>query len=354
MKEYQPLLIKKFSKKSYKNTELKRLKKFKLDKTIDLKSSCNAIRICESHNNIVTFFASDKIVHFDLTTDITNEKYPHLKDVITAGNLRKDGKIIYAGLANGVVNMYDAGKKSCLRSYSGYHKLQINSIDIADNLVNFVSCSNDLSIKIFDSSRQEPVHSIEKAHSDYINVTKFLDDNILISGGNDKIIKIWDLRTENKRKPVKTFDNMSINNDILILKSRESFISTAENNLNLFDLRTDKLIYQANPMQSSIRRIVTDITQSRIFAVPSGENFVKCIELGVVPSVTMKNLYSLKFPKEISSFDISADMNRYAVSYLDGEIMIKSRNVEEEDEELYKDQEDKDIEYLEYEFYLSC
>ena len=128
---------------------------------------------------------------------------------------------------------------------------------------------------------------------------------------------------------------------------RDSFISTAENNLNLFDLRTDKLIYQANPMQSSIKRIVADLTQSRIFAVPQGENFVKCIELGKDHSTMMKNLFSLKFPKEISAFDISADMNRYAVAYLDGEIKIKSRNVEEEEEELYKDQEDKDIEFLE-------
>jgi WD40 repeat protein len=354
MKEYQPLSIKKFSKKSYKSTELKRIKKFKEDKAGDLKHTANTIKICQAHSNIVTFFAFDKIFHYDLTSEITNEKYPQLTDVITAGNVRKDGKIIYAGLANGVVNIYDAGKKLCLRSYSGYHKLQINSIDIADNLTHFVTSSNDLSFKIFETSRLEPLYSFDKVHSDYINITKFVDENIIISGGNDKIIKLWDIRSSSgsgssnmKRKPVKTFDNMSINSDILILNTRDRFISTAENNLNMFDLRSDKMVYQINPMQSSIKKIVADFTQSRLFAIPQGENFVKCIELGKEETPSMKNLFSLKFSKEISAFDISGDMNRYAVGFVDGQIQIKSRNVEEEDEEIYKDQEDKDLEFLE-------
>jgi len=347
MKEYQPLTIKKFSKKSYKNTELKRLKKFKEDKAADLKHTCSNIKICPSHPNIVTFFAFDKIFHYDLNTGNTNEKYPQLTDVITAGNVRNDGRIIYAGLANGVVNIYDAGKKLCLRSYPGYHKLQINSIDISDNLVNFVTCSNDLSLKIFDTARLEPVFSIEKAHSDYINTAKYLEENLIISGGNDKIIKIWDLRSDNKRKPAKTFDNLNITSDLLVLKNKERFISTAENYLNIFDLRNEKLLYQANPMQSSIKKLIPDFTNSRLFAVPQGENFVKCLEFGKDNSLSMKNLFSLKFPKEISAFDISGDLNRYAVGYNDGHIQIKSRNVEDEAEEIYKDQEDKDLEYLE-------
>jgi WD40 repeat protein len=64
-------------------------------------------------------------------------------------------------------------------------------------LTDLLSSSNDLSLRIFNLSRNDPILTFEKAHSDYIKTAKYLDENTIISGGFDKYIKIWDIRSVN-------------------------------------------------------------------------------------------------------------------------------------------------------------
>lgn len=69
----------------------------------------------------------------------------------------------------------------------------------------------------------------------------------------------------------------------------------------------------------------------------------------VVELETLKNLYSIKMTNEVNAFDISHDLNRYAAGFSNGNISIKSRSLEDQDDEdRTKDQEDKDMELLEY------
>ncbi len=61
---------------------------------------------------------------------------------------------------------------------------------------------------------------------------------------------------------------------------------------------------------------------------------------------TLKSLFNIKFNREISCFDISSDLNRYAVGFTNGDISIRTR-IQNEEDEIILDQEEKDIELLE-------
>lgn len=104
------------------------------------------------------------------------------------------------------------------------------------------------------------------------------------------------------------------------------------------------MVLQANPIQSNITKLCIDSSKSRLFTVAPGENFVKVLELN-----TFKELFSIKLKNSISAFDISQDMNRYAVSFSSGKIAVMSRNFEDEEEgfDLGKDPESRDMELLE-------
>jgi WD40 repeat protein len=115
-------------------------------------------------------------------------------DKITGGTFRSDGKLLISGLANGIVNVYEPLKKINLRSYKA-HKLQVNCVDISKNFVNFASGSNDMSIKIYNLSEKKPIFSMDNCHNDYITSIRYLDENTLISGSYDKLLKLWDTRT---------------------------------------------------------------------------------------------------------------------------------------------------------------
>jgi WD40 repeat protein len=118
-------------------------------------------------------------------------------------------------------------------------------------------------------------------------------------------------------------------------------LSTAENIVNQWDLRKDEIVNQANPIQGSINKLITDGNYMRLFTICQNETFIKVLDLQ-----TLKNLYTVKFNKEITCFDISGDMNRYAVGFTNGEVSIKSRSTVE-DEENVLDQEQKDLDLLE-------
>lgn len=143
MKEYKPLEVKKYPKKSFKSNEGKKFKKFKETISENHNMTPNAVKICQNNSNLIAYFIFDQIYYYDLSNELTHTKYPFSKDQITAGNLRSDGKIIYSGLINGKVNVYEANKKILLRSFKE-HKLQVNSIEVSNDLVNFVTTSNDM------------------------------------------------------------------------------------------------------------------------------------------------------------------------------------------------------------------
>lgn len=143
MNEYKPLAIKKFSQKINKNNEVRRYKKFKETKSEEINSNCNIIKICESNPNYVAFFVFDNIHYFDLNTDTIITKYPNSTAQITAGNLKRDARLIYSGLNNGKLNVHESHKKLSIKTYNA-HKLQINYIELAENETNFITCSNDL------------------------------------------------------------------------------------------------------------------------------------------------------------------------------------------------------------------
>jgi WD40 repeat protein len=117
-------------------------------------------------------------------------------------------------------------------------------------------------------------------------------------------------------------------------------LSTAENMINQWDLRSDSIVLQANPFQANINRLVCDKAKSRLFTVCQNESFVKVLDMN-----TLKSLFNIKFNREISCFDISSDLNRYAVGFTNCDISIRTR-IQNEDDEIILDQEERDIQLL--------
>src|ERR1035437_8594178 len=70
----------------------------------------------------------------------------------------------------------------------------------------FAACSNDTNIRYFSILENKSVFNIHGAHSDHIKKVSIVNENLILSGSADKIIKLWDIR--NHSKPV-SFSKMS-------------------------------------------------------------------------------------------------------------------------------------------------
>jgi WD40 repeat protein len=56
------------------------------------------------------------------------------------------------------------------------------------------TCGEDKRLGFVDASGKV-AHIIKKAHANPINRVKFANENILISGDDEGVVKVWDLRT---------------------------------------------------------------------------------------------------------------------------------------------------------------
>jgi WD40 repeat protein len=75
--------------------------------------------------------------------------------------------------------------------------IQVNFVEFSPSLTQLATCSNDLSILIYNLSQNEPFSKLKNAHSDYIRCVRYLDENTVITGSLDKTIKLWDIRLVN-------------------------------------------------------------------------------------------------------------------------------------------------------------
>ncbi len=341
--EYTPISQKPFPQKTYKNPEQRQFKKYKIDKEINNSISSIEINFCKTTPSLISIFSLDNIYIHDLISGETVSKFPNINEQITSGIFRNDGKVIISGTESGKIIIHDVINKNVLRKYNE-HTLEVNCIDIDSSLVKFVSSSKDCSFKLFDMSSKKSFLNYSKAHNDYIRTSKFLTDNLILTGGYDKVIKLWDIREDNKSTSL-IFNNNNICEDICVLDS-DYFISTSDNGLILFDVRNGQQLNYLTPVQSSINKIISAKDNQRLFIVTGNESFIKVVDLS---DLSLRSLYTLYFKNKISAFDVSNDMNHYAIGFEDGNNLIKSKNIKEEIDEtkaLNYDQEEADLELL--------
>ena len=325
--EYSPLPQKTFPHKTFKNREQRRLKKYKIDKEIKLNVACTDISFAKKVPTLVSLFSLDSVYVYDIISDSLLTKYPQISDPITAGVLREDGKVVFSGTETGKVVVHDVVNRSVLRKYNG-HSLDVNCIDISSSLISFASVSKDCSMNIYEMANKTPLRTYGKAHSDYAKVVRYLSQDTLLTGGYDKVIKLWDTKS-NSNIPMMEFNNENICEDILIINNSNYFIATSDNQLVLYDVRKNSSrLNSMIPIQSSISKIIGVNENKRLFVVASGENFVKSID---IEDLSMRSLYSLNLKQKISSFGISNDMTHFCVGFESGDAQIRSQNIPLED-----------------------
>ena len=247
--EYSPLPQKLFPHKTYKNKELRQLKKFKTDKEVKLNLSSTDIHFCKNIPTLVSMFVFDNVYIYDILSDQLVTKFPMINEAITVGAMRNDGKVVLSGTESGKIIVHDVINKNVLRKYSA-HTLDVNSIDIDDSLVKFASASKDCSFFIYELASKTPIREYKKSHSDYIKSVRFANCDSVLTGGFDKKIKLWDIR-ENSTNPVMEFDNGNICNHIhLPVQSGSNSVLKAMNRKYTREWYLDRI--------AAIRRMIPD------------------------------------------------------------------------------------------------
>ena len=346
--KYTKTEIKPQSKKSYKNPEQKRFKKYKNTKEIIFPTTANNICCCRGEpKNLVSIFGFNEISIYDTLTDTEISKFNSVvSEKISTGIIRNDGKLILTGDDSGKILIHEIVTKNLIRKYSA-HNLSVTSIDIDSSLVKFISASRDCSFKYFNMISEKPQREYKKCHNDSIMVNKFFDDNTILTGSHDKTIKLWDLRSSLSSSEL-IFDNSDKICDDLNVINDNYFCATADNNIILYDIRKTEQINFVNPVKNTVTKLIKAKNNSRLFLLPPGETFITVLDIS---DLSLRPLFNINLKEKVYSFDIEENLEYFVVGYDGGKNVIRTKPVgtiskseaeEIEKKNLIKMQEDED------------
>ena len=322
---YTKTEIKPQSKKTYKNPEQKRLKKYKTLKEINFSSIATSIYCCrgESSKHLVSIFGANEALIFDTFTSTEVSKFNSISsEQITTGMIRNDGKLILTGDQTGKLFIHEIITKNQIRKYSS-HSLSITSIDIDSSLVKFITSSRDCSFKYFDMINEKPIKDFKKSHNDSIMVNKFFEDNIILTGSHDKTVKLWDIRS-NLFSPELIYNNSDkICDDICVINDNY-FCATGDNNVVLFDIRKNEKINFVNPIKNTITKIIKAKNNARMFCISPGETFFTVLDIS---DLSLRPLYNINLKEIIYAFDVEENLEYFVVGLDGGKNVIRTKPV---------------------------
>ena len=101
------------------------------------------------------------------------------------------------------IDIINSSNRTILRQVKG-HAGPINDVQFIQNKTEFVSCSDDKTIKLWDIPTESTVSTL-KFHTDYVRAVRFHpQSNLLVAGSYDHLISLWDLRS-NESSPISAF-----------------------------------------------------------------------------------------------------------------------------------------------------
>ena len=260
---------------------------------------------------------------------------PHKSQIISL-LLLKDNRIASCSY-DSTIKIYDPSNDYHCDIIITSHTLAVLSLCQLDNS-NIVSCSDDLSIRIFSITKDSYslINSYDKAHSKPVSKLITLSNNRYASASNDATIKIWS-QAPYKDTPIATLQCERDVFSILEMKDKDLLISGGfDRMLRIWDLKSYQCISVVKETQCFSRNSLYQIDNDRVAVGEDCKitivNIPKCIiesriedkEFGYVSSIMKLNedvmLYGcyngkyVKYDLNSKKYEINNDMHTGNVS----------------------------------------
>lgn len=132
---------------------------------------------------------------YNAITRLVIKNISTFQDFAYGATFRRDGRLLVAGDEGGFVRLFDISRKNILRLFKG-HRAPVHRTFFASDNIHIASFSDDKSVKYWDIPSEKVVHTFYE-HQDYIRAgcVSPIYSNILLSGGYDNKLKLYDVRT---------------------------------------------------------------------------------------------------------------------------------------------------------------
>ncbi|EME46385.1 hypothetical protein DOTSEDRAFT_70402 [Dothistroma septosporum NZE10] len=176
-------------------------------------------------------------------------------DTARSGVLRRDGQIILGGGDSGIIQAFQAGSRSILRQWRGEHahKQAVHNVRWNPTTsTSLMSCSDDATVRVWDITEEEATWT-GVGHQDYVRSGCYLPGyqggNMIVSGGYDQTVRLWDTRSGNS--PALTF-KFSNQIESLLALSSTNLAAASGNEVSIVNLIAGKAEHVIRSHQKTV------------------------------------------------------------------------------------------------------
>lgn len=191
--------------------------------------------------------------------------------VVVAADWLPGGEHVITASWDRTANLYDVETGDCLQVLMGHdHELTHASAHHSMRLV--VTASRDTTFRLWDF--REPIHSVSvfQGHTESVTSAVFTREDKVISGSDDRSVKVWDVR--NMRSALATIRSDSSVNRVSVSSGGLIAIPHDNRQVRLFDLNGHRLARLPRSSRQGHRRMVTSVAW--VDDMSSNINFYSC------------------------------------------------------------------------------
>ncbi|KAF3933125.1 Beta-TrCP [Dactylella cylindrospora] len=285
-------------------------------------SAINHINFSPASPHDIVISSATRVQIFSSKTRAVTKTIARFKDTVYSANIRSDGKVLVAGDATGLIQIFDVGSRAILRTFD-QHKQPVQTTKFSPtSLTTLMSTSDDTSVRIWDIPSQEPTN-IFMGHTDYVRAGTFLpgSSGTVISGSYDGTVKLWDPRISTSSASggcVMTFTHAHAVESVVPMIGGTTILSSAGNMVNVLDIVAAKALKQLSNHQKTVTAVAT-ASNNRIL---SGglDGHVKVYE-----TREWKVVHGFKYPEPVLCLGVSPDDKHLVVGMSNGMLSIRTR-----------------------------
>jgi U3 small nucleolar RNA-associated protein 15 len=244
------------------------------------------------------------------TNDFSLSKF---KAKVCSMQFRSDGELFAAGDELGKLNLFQVSRKTLLRTYK--HPAPVYGVSFAEKSFKLLSGCDDRALRVWDLTMKHPVITWADAHDDYLRSVAELSEFVVVSGGLDGKVRIWDMRTQARSAELDHLAPVSV----VLPVSEVSLVTAGHTRVTNWDLRTLTPVTNYTPHSKNITALALNSTKDKLLT-----GSLDC-NLKIHSLEDSKVLHSIKYPAPISTVTLTYDDAHLVVGMTDGKVSVRQR-----------------------------
>ncbi|KAF9358285.1 snoRNA-binding rRNA-processing protein [Mortierella sp. AD094] len=332
--DFKALTVKKYPRLPGRKTpESRYWRKFKSPIVVKEFAAVSSIHFSETSPYDFAVTASTRVQIYSSKTHQVKKTISRFKDVAYSGTIRADGRLVVAGDATGLIQIFDVGSRAILRTFRD-HRHPVHVAKFSSDKTQILSASDDKTVRIWDMPSETPL-TIFTGHDDYIRTGMVSRDNphLILSGSYDQTVKLWDMRTQGC---VMTMNHGAPVECVEMFPDGGVVVAAGGPSLKVFDiLAGGRPMHSLSNHQKTVTSMCFDHSHSRLLT-GSLDQHVKVYNVQDYSVV-----HSVKYPAPVMSVALSPDDTHLVAGMAGGLLSIRQRVVKTAEVQTRRAQEEQ-------------